>query len=253
MSQNIGHSMNYMKNIQASASVLVNGRTVETVNHSYWPNDFIPVVPLWEAMADVVRLDVERKEFEDIETLWFERRNTNIYKNIFPEEIFNMDIAYKYEQKIGQDILVITQENHGFSVGNVLCVINGVYQKARAEDSLRGQPVGVVSEVTNKDTFRLMKHGVMPYKEQTFTDTTILYLSNLAAGGMVHYKYVTNKIYIPIAFYMDGSILVNIQRGSKGADMAPYEEHESMGFEQYTESELNECIAATLGGMSYGE
>lgn len=178
------------------------------------------------------------------------RKNTNIYKNIFPDEPFDMDVAYKYEQQLEKVVLDITQEKHGFAVGNVLCVIDGVYKKARAEDSPLGHPVGIVCKVISENEFQLMKSGTMPYKEQSFTDTTILYLSNLVAGGLGHYKYITNKVYVPVAFYLDGKIIVSIQQGSAGSDLAPYEEYENVSFEPYTESELNDCVAIVLGGIS---
>lgn len=181
------------------------------------------------------------------------RKNTNIYKNIFPEEVFNMDMAYECEKQFEKTVFEITQENHKFAVGNVLCLIDGVYYKARAEDSPRCFPVGIVSRVLDENRFQLMKSGMMPYKEQTFTDTTILYLSNLVAGAMGHYKHVSNKIYVPVALYIGGKILINIQDGSIGNELEPYDEYGDALFEPYEESELNECISTVLGGFLNNE
>ena len=53
---------------------------------------------------------------------------------------------------------------------------------------------------------------------------------------------------MPVAIYADDKIIVNIQQGSIGDELAPYV-LESSNFEQYEQQDLDDIIAQIKGGV----
>ena len=170
------------------------------------------------------------------------RRNSNIYKNIFPEEILNMDYLNKSMTNTITSTNDIRQENHELSVGDFVYLDDdNRYKKALAENSIKSNVKGIVSRITGPNIFTLMNSGKMEFNHLDYTDTTILYLSDKIPGKVVHYSEIDNTIYIPVAIYIDNNIIINLQQGSIGDTLAPYEQEEQI-FEVYTEEELNDVI-----------
>ena len=79
------------------------------------------------------------------------RLNTNIYKNIFPEDVFDYGRIMTLQETAPTTLQDITQENHGFIVGNIVSCVNGKYQKAIADNTEQGIPLGIVAAVHNEN------------------------------------------------------------------------------------------------------
>lgn len=174
-------------------------------------------------------------------TKMFSRTNSNIYKNIFPEEITNIDYINNFISNTPTTIYDVTQNNHGFTIHDVIYLdANGLYQKAIAEDSEKAFAIGIVTNVFDNNTFTLMKSGRFNYKHLEYDDTSILYLSDKIPGKLVHYTEISNMVYVPIAIYTDNSIIINIQQGSIGSELAPYTN--DIEFDFYSQSELNDVV-----------
>ncbi len=178
-----------------------------------------------------------------------DRLNSNIFKNIFPEEVLDVEYFEELKDKTINSYSEIKQANHGFQVNDVIAydAKKGYYKPLATKDTKN--IIGIVSSVKNNNIFTLMTEGRFEYSSLSFTDTTILYLSDKQAGKMVHYKDIENTSYIPIAIYTDNSIIVNILDGVFGAPLAPYEniQNPSENFEHYDNSELQEVIDTIIG------
>ena len=180
------------------------------------------------------------------------RLNTNIYKNIFPDYVINMDYINSSLEDLPETSDDIRQNQHGLNVGNVIYLdSDGLYKKALAEDSKRAFPVGVVSKVSGDNFFTITKSGKMSSLiRYNYNDTSILYLSDTTPGKLVHYEEIKNDIYIPVAVYTNQGIIVNIQEGSKGSKMFSYGTIiQDDTFESYTNDELNEVINIIKEGV----
>lgn len=178
------------------------------------------------------------------------RLNSNIYKNIFPEGLLNMDIINKSINNTIVSTEDIKQNNHGLEINDFVYFdnIDNRYKKALAEDSIRASVKGVVSKVASPNVFTLMDSGKIPFSHLNFNDTTILYLSDKTPGKAVHYSEISNTIYIPVAVYIENNIIINLQQGSIGDVLTPYEEEEQ-SFETYTEQELNDVVNQITNGV----
>lgn len=178
------------------------------------------------------------------------RLNTNIYKNIFPEEPFDMSYIADTIDNTITTTNDIKQKYHNLNLYDVVYLdIDGKYKKAIAENSKRGFPVGVVSGVPSPHVFTLITTGLVQYdRVYTCDDTSILYLSDKEPGKLVHYTEISNTVYVPVAIYTNDNIIVNIQQGSVGDTLAPYEE-EKMEFELYSISELNDVVNQIVSGV----
>ena len=189
-------------------------------------------------------------DFDGYATLEFLRLNSNIYKNIFPEEVFNMDYLNKSFANVIASTNDIRQENHGLSVNDYVYFdsSDNRYKKALAEDSTRANVVGLVSNVAGPNVFTLMKSGKVTFDTLDYNDTTILYLSDKTPGKAVHYSEISNTVYIPIAIYIENNIIVSLQQGSIGDVLVPYEKEEQ-DFENYTEQDLNDIITQVTNGV----
>ena len=177
------------------------------------------------------------------------RLNSNIYKNIFPEEIFDMDFINKSLANIVVSTEDIKQNNHDLSINDFVYLDDdGLYKKAIAEESIKANVVGIVSKIAGTNVFTLMDSGKIAFEHLDYTDTTILYLSDKIPGKAVHYSEITNTVYIPVAIYIENNIIINLQQGSIGDVLAPYEEEEQ-SFEIYTEQELNDVVNQITNGV----
>ena len=202
----------------------------------------------WSAYSNV--LTSYFLDFNGYATLEFSRVNSNIYKNIFPEEVFNMDYLNKSFANVIASTNDIRQENHGLSVNDFVYfdTTDNRYKKALAEDSTRANVVGLVSNVAGPNVFTLMKSGKVTFDTLDCNDTTILYLSDKTPGKAVHYSEISNTVYIPIAIYIENNIIVSLQQGSIGDVLVPYEKEEQ-DFENYTEQDLNDIITQVTNGV----
>lgn len=178
-----------------------------------------------------------------------DRLNTNIYKNIFPEEVLNIDFINKSLANTVISTEDIKQDNHGLSINDFVYLDDdGLYKKALAEESTRANVVGIVSKVAGPNVFTLMDSGTVSFNHLDYNDTTILYLSDKIPGKAVHYSEITNTIYIPVAVYIEDKIIIHLQQGSIGDILAPYEKEEQ-DFENYTEQELNDVVNQITNGV----
>lgn len=177
------------------------------------------------------------------------RLNSNIYKNIFPEEVINMDFINKSLANTIISTEDIRQDNHGLSVNDFVYLDDdGLYKKALAEESTRANVVGIVSKIAGPNVFTLMDSGTVSFDHLDYNDTTILYLSDKIPGKAVHYSEITNTVYIPVAIYIEDKIIIHLQQGSIGDMLAPYEKEEQ-SFENYTEQELNDVVNQITNGV----
>lgn len=185
--------------------------------------------------------------------LLFVRLNSNIYKNIFPDTVIDIEYISDLIDRTPTSAEDIVQENHGFELYDIVYLdSNGRYQKALAEDSARASVKGVVSRISSPNVFTLMDTGRIEYMSLDHDDTSILYLSDKLPGKLVHYLDIDNTVYIPVAIYTDNSIIVNIQKGSIGDVLTPYSDHEQL-FESYTEHELNDIVNQIVNGVIVDE
>ena len=188
-------------------------------------------------------------DFDGYATLEFLRLNSNIYKNIFPEVVTDMEYINKIIDNIPTSTASIHQDNHNLQIGDVVYLDDDkLYKKALAENTNKSNVVGVVSKVNSSNVFTLMNTGKVDYQHLDYTDTSILYLSDKIPGKLVHYSNISNTIYVPVAIYADNKIIVNIQQGSVGDTLAPYEQ-EISNFETYDIQDLDDIINQTIGGV----
>lgn len=177
------------------------------------------------------------------------RLNSNIYKNIFPEIVTDMEYINKIIDNIPTSTASIHQDNHNLQIGDVVYLDDDkLYKKALAENTNKSNVVGVVSKVNSSNVFTLMNTGGIDYQHLDYTDTSILYLSDKIPGKLVHYSNISNTVYVPVAIYADNKIIVNIQQGSVGDTLAPYEQ-EITNFETYDIQDLDDIINQITNGV----
>lgn len=176
-----------------------------------------------------------------------ERLNSNIFKNIFAEPVYDLGRIEELEKNCIRSNKEVKQLNHGFHIGDVLSLRDGHYALAVADDVHRTERIcGIVTFVRSESIFTLMDSGRLPYEHLDFKDTTILYLSDKNPGKMCHYKEIDNMTYIPIAIYTEDSIIINILDGASGTFLHPYDERiddDTQNYENYTQAELDSAIA----------
>ena len=202
---------------------------------------------IWSTHTDV--LTSYFLDFDGYATLEFLRLNSNIYKNIFPEVVTDMEYINKIIDNIPTSTASIHQDNHNLQIGDAIYLDDDkLYKKALAENTNKSNVVGVVSKVNSSNVFTLMNTGKIDYQHLDYTDTSILYLSDKIPGKLVHYSNISNTVYVPVAIYADNKIIVNIQQGSVGDTLAPYEQ-EISNFETYDIQDLDDIINQTIGGV----
>ena len=87
-------------------------------------------------------------------------------------------------------------------------------------------------------------------KNINFNDTSILYLSDINPGKLVHYSEIQNKVYIPVGFYIGNKLLINPQQGSSGINLIPYEDNTDQNFDLYTQTEIDDIVDFIIKGVS---
>lgn len=203
---------------------------------------------LWKSTTTVLS-SYELNNFNIAFTLEFLRLNSNIYKNIFPETVNDMEYINKIIGEIPISTESISQEQHGLQVCDAVYLDSDKkYKKAIAENSEKANVVGIVSKVGGPNTFTLMNTGKIEYQHLDYVDTSILYLSDKIPGKLVHYSNINNKTYVPVAIYANDKIIVNIQQGSVGDELAPYVP-ESSNFEKYEQQDLDDVVTQIIGGV----
>lgn len=201
----------------------------------------------WSAFTKV--LTSYLLSFKGAATLEFSRLNSNIYKNIFPEVVNDMEYINDMINNIPTTVQDVIQENHGLQLYDAVYLDDdGKYQKALAEDSEKATVVGMVTKVSSHNVFTLMTTGRFEYINMTHDDTSVLYLSDKEPGKLVHYLEITNMVYIPVAIYTGDSIIINIQQGSIGDTLIPYDEEE-IDFETYSIDELDDVVNQIVSGV----
>lgn len=179
-----------------------------------------------------------------------DRLNSNIFKNIFPEEVLDVEYFEELKNKTIRSYHEVKQIGHGFQVNDVVAYdTKKGYYKPLASANTKDIK-GIVSKVRNADIFTLMDEGQLPYPHLNFVDTTILYLSDKNPGQLCHYKDIENMTYIPIAVCAGDSIIINILGGASGTPLAPYEPKTEApdDFEPYSQQDLDDIIAILWGG-----
>lgn len=173
------------------------------------------------------------------------KSNSNIYNNIIPEDTDSLTVIDMLNKGMIKITETVKQTNHGFKVNDVICFIDGKYYKAIAEDSNYGKPIGMIKYINSENSFTYAKAGFIDINDNNYTESSIMYLSDKIPGKLVPYSEIENKIYIPVGFYTDNKILINIQKGTMGEKMIPYHKYEKK-FDNYEESELDEIINKSL-------
>lgn len=203
---------------------------------------------LWKSTTTILQ-SYELNDFDIASTLEFLRLNSNIYKNIFPEIVNDMEYINKIIEKIPTSAESIFQEQHELQVCDAVYLDSDKkYKKALAENSEKANVVGIVSKVDGPNTFILMNTGKIEYQHLDYVDTSILYLSDKIPGKLVHYSNINNKTYVPVAIYANDKIIINIQQGSIGDELAPYVP-ESSNFEKYEQQDLDDIVTQIKGGV----
>ena len=174
------------------------------------------------------------------------RLNSNIYKNIFPDVITDMEYMNDLIDNTPTTLRDIVQVNHQLELYDVVYLDdNGDYRKAIAENSEKAIIAGVVTKISSNNVFTLMYTGKFDYPQWNYNDTSVMYLSDKYPGKIVHYSEISNMVYVPVAVYTNNSMIINIQQGSAGAPLEPYTDEES-DFDLYTKDELDDTINQIL-------
>ena len=84
----------------------------------------------------------------------------------------------------------IIQNNHGFVVGNVLGLENGIYTRAIADGNYNGEAIGIVTNIIDVNTFELTQSGYITGFTTVQVGSTY-YISDNNSGEMVLTKPTT--------------------------------------------------------------
>lgn len=201
----------------------------------------------WQTSANVA--DQYFLDLAIIYTLIFNRYNSNIYKNIFENTLFDL---YSIQNKIFNNRLkqnTVFQYNHGLNLYDLVYLDNnGIYKKGLAIEGEKYNVCGMVSEIINENEFILTYYGKVEIEEPlSASDSSILYLSDTEEGKFCIYEDITSTFYTPIGFYIDGYILVSILDSSYGFPLHPYEEFQSQEDITYlTNTDVNDIIQQVI-------
>ena len=201
----------------------------------------------WQISTNVS--DKSFLSFDKIYTLSFNRYNSNIYKNIFENTLFDL---YSIQNKIFNNRLkqnTVFQYNHCLNLYDLVYLDNnGIYKKGLAVEGERYNVCGMVSEVINENEFILTYYGKVEIEEPlSASDSSILYLSDIEEGKFCIYEDITSTFYTPIGFYIDGYILVSILDSSYGFPLHPYEEFQNQENITYlTNTDVNDIIQQVI-------
>jgi hypothetical protein len=202
---------------------------------------------LWSSYANT--LTSYLLDFKKASTLYFERRNSNIYKNIFDSFLFDLyDFQTIFNDPYKQETATF-QYNHGFQVYDLLRLNqDGLYEKGIATES-KYDVIGMVTKVLNDHEFILTTYGQIKTNINFDSDSGILYLSDTQEGKFCSYEELVSNFYTPIGFYTGNTITLNILDSSVGEVLKKY--HDTIyEYEQslpyITETEKQDIIQEVL-------
>jgi hypothetical protein len=151
-----------------------------------------------------------------------DRVNTNIYKNIFENILFDL---YKIQNNITgvyKQENTIFQYKHNFDLYDLVYQDNnGLYKKGLANEEQYGV-IGIVSKIVNASEFVLLTFGQIETNYNFSSDSGILYLSDTEPGKFCTYDELTTNFYTPIGFYTGNTITLNILDSSVGDVLKKY-------------------------------
>ena len=238
----------------APTSVYYNGITdtiIEKTFNKIYPYNLVPSQDYsndeWQFSANVIQS--KTISLASITTETFKRLNSNIYRNIFENTLFDL---YSIQNKIFNNRLkqnTVFQYNHGLNLYDLVYLDNnGIYKKGLAIEGERYNVCGMVSEIINENEFILTYYGKVEIEEPlSASDSSILYLSDTEEGKFCIYEDITSTFYTPIGFYIDGYILVSILDSSYGFPLHPYEEFQNQeGITYLTNTDVNDIIQQVI-------
>ncbi len=183
----------------------------------------------------------------------FNRVNSNIYKNMFPYEPFDIKPLQNLIEITPAKYQEIYQKGHTLQRHIVVYKDGNEYKPAIASEENPVIPAGIIVD-TRVDFFTLYERGpiydVEGLDPSLLQESTILYLSDKEAGKLVSYTELENNVYIPVAIYTNNCILVNIQEGNVGFPLTPYEEYTPPEFEPYQQSDLDDIVGVIFNGTT---
>jgi hypothetical protein len=107
------------------------------------------------------------------------------YRRFYPKSGGWYDLSSAgIETKIGDDVLLVNQTDHGFSVGNVLRRSTGTYLLAQADTEVKAEVAGIVKTVIDENNFLLGIPGSIITGLSSLTDNTVYFLSPTVAGAI---------------------------------------------------------------------
>lgn len=185
-------------------------------------------------------------EFEDQD-----RFNSNIYKDMFEKEIF--ELYDRLNNKYLLDLLTqknntVFQMNHNLDLYDLVYLNeNGVYKKGLATEE-KYQVLGIVSEIINENEFVLTLYGPIDYDYNFESDSGILYLSDSVEGAFCSYEDITTAFYTPIGYYKNNQIVINILDSSMGRELKLYQDElfKDITFNYITENDINDIVTEVI-------
>lgn len=202
---------------------------------------------LWSSYANA--LTSYLLDFEKVSTLYFERRNSNIYKNIFNHFLLELYNLQPFLNGIYKKETTIFQYKHGFELYDLLRINdNGLYEKGLAIES-KYNVVGIVKEIVNENEFVLISYGPIETNLNFTSDSGVLYLSDTQEGKFCTFEELETNFYTPIGFYTGNTITLNILDSSVGDTLKKYNdtvyEHEQ-NLPHITVSDKQDIIQGVL-------
>lgn len=175
---------------------------------------------LWSSYANA--LTSYLLDFDKVSTLYFERRNSNIYKNIFNHFLLELYDLQPFLNGIYKKETTIFQYKHGFELYDLLRINdNGLYEKGLAIES-KYNVVGIIGEIINENEFVLISYGPIETNLNFTSDSGVLYLSDTQEGKFCTFEELETNFYTPIGFYTGNTITLNILDSSVGDTLKKY-------------------------------
>lgn len=175
---------------------------------------------LWSSYANA--LTSYLLDFDKVSTLYFERRNSNIYKNIFNHFLLELYDLQPFLNGIYKKETTIFQYKHGFELYDLLRINdNGLYEKGLAIES-KYNVVGIIGEIINENEFVLISYGPIETNLNFASDSGVLYLSDTQEGKFCTFEELETNFYTPIGFYTGNTITLNILDSSVGDTLKKY-------------------------------
>ena len=175
---------------------------------------------LWSTYANA--LTSYLLDFDKASTLDFERRNSNIYKNIFDHFLLELYDLQPFLDGIYKQEATVFQYDHGFQVYDLLRLNqSGLYEKGIAIES-KYDVIGMVTKILNNHEFILTTYGSIETNIRFNSDSGILYLSDTQEGKFCTYEELIFNFYTPIGFYTGNTITLSILDSSVGDVLKKY-------------------------------